>query len=206
MSAAERSGSFPPPSYPICGLQTSGAICATVHVQERDWRQQRARRQKREHLHREKAAAVGGLEEPLAQVSALQEAGMCGVRPPPLCPPCPVRTGTEDAACVQRWSQRLRLRSAASQSPSTAPGLQQHGPGSLGVLHHVQRCLQELQVDKTHRTGNLENPKVLGRELGTAASEEEWGQPGTGDSPSTAASPKQEVQSSTAKHSKGGCL
>nr|XP_047911267.1 uncharacterized protein LOC125181188 isoform X2 [Anser cygnoides] len=125
---------------------------------ERDWRQQRARRQKREHLHREKVAAVGGLEEPLAQ----------------------------------RWSQRLRLRSAASQSPSTVPSLQQHGPGSLGLLHHVQRCLQELQVDKTHRTGNLENPKVLGRELGTAASEEECGQPGTGDSPSTAASPKQE--------------
>lgn len=61
-------------------------------------------------------------------------------------------------------------------------------------------------MDKTHRTGSLEHPKVLGGELGTAASEEELGQPGTRDSPPAAASPKQKVQSSAAKHSKGGYL
>lgn len=125
---------------------------------------------------------------------------------PPLCPPCLIRTGTEDAACAQRWSRRPRLRSATSPSPSTSPGLWQHGPGSPRLLHHVQRCLQELQVDKTHRTGSLEHPEVLGGELGTAASEEEWGQPGTRDSPPVTASPKQKVQSSAAQHSKGGCL
>lgn len=61
-------------------------------------------------------------------------------------------------------------------------------------------------MDKTHRTGSLEHPEVLGGELGTAASEEEWGQPGTRDSPPAAASPKHKVQSSAAQHSKGGCL
>ncbi|XP_035196516.1 uncharacterized protein LOC118174881 isoform X3 [Oxyura jamaicensis] len=95
-------------------------------------------------------------------------------------------------ATEKRWSQRLRLHSVASPSPSTAPGLRQHGPGSLGLLQHVQRCLQELQVDKTRRLGSLEHPEVLRGELSTAASKEEWGQPGTRDSPSTAASPKQE--------------
>nr|XP_038043376.1 uncharacterized protein LOC110353943 [Anas platyrhynchos] len=93
-------------------------------------------------------------------------------------------------AVEKRWSRRPRLRSATSPSPSTSPGLRQHSPGSLRLLHHVQRCLQELQVDKTHRTGSLEHPEVLGGELGTAASEEEWGQPGTRDSPPAAASPK----------------
>eukprot|EP00075_Anas_platyrhynchos_P036735 XP_027325988.1 uncharacterized protein LOC110353943 isoform X4 [Anas platyrhynchos] len=94
-------------------------------------------------------------------------------------------------AVEKRWSRRPRLRSATSPSPSTSPGLRQHSPGSPRLLHHIQRCLQELQVDKTHRTGSLEHPEVLGGELGTAASEEEWGQPGTRDSPPVTASPKQ---------------
>ncbi|XP_042742975.1 uncharacterized protein LOC122188609 isoform X1 [Lagopus leucura] len=47
----------------------------------------------------------------------------------------------------------------------TVPGLQQHQRGVPGVLHHIQRCLRELQVNDF---------SVLGAELGTTASEERF--------------------------------
>ncbi|XP_071880426.1 uncharacterized protein [Anas platyrhynchos] len=68
-------------------------------------------------------------------------------------------------AVEKRWSRRPRLRSATSPSPSTSPGLRQHGPGSPRLLHHVQRCLQELQVDKTPH-GQPGAPRSPGRRAG----------------------------------------
>lgn len=69
---------------------------------------------------------------------------------------------------------QVHRNSASSLSPSTVPGLQQHQRGVPGVLHHIQCCLRELQVNDF---------SVLGAELGTTASEEVWGQPGTRDLP-----------------------
>lgn len=82
----------------------------------------------------------------------------------------------------------------------TMPSTRQHGCGSLGLLHHLQRCVQELQLEKTHHTGSLGNLTGLGGELGPTAREELWGQPGTRDSTSATASPKQEEQISTTEH------
>ncbi|XP_054700376.1 uncharacterized protein LOC129213763 [Grus americana] len=98
---------------------------------------------------------------------------------------------------MQRRSEHPYLHPTASPSLSIVPGLQQRGRWSLGILHHFQRCMQELQLEKTHQLGRLGNPTVLGGELGMTAREEVQGQPGTRDSTSATASRKQEVQSST---------
>ncbi|XP_042742976.1 collagen alpha-1(II) chain-like isoform X2 [Lagopus leucura] len=56
-------------------------------------------------------------------------------------------------------------QSTAGCRDVTVPGLQQHQRGVPGVLHHIQRCLRELQVNDF---------SVLGAELGTTASEERF--------------------------------
>ncbi|XP_075625508.1 uncharacterized protein LOC142604215 isoform X3 [Balearica regulorum gibbericeps] len=101
---------------------------------------------------------------------------------------------------MQRRSEHPHLHPTSSPSLSIFPGLRQRGRWSLGLLHHFQRCMQELQLEKTHQSGRLGNLTVLGGELGMTAREEGQGQPGTTDSTSATASPKQEVQSSTTEH------
>lgn len=82
------------------------------------------------------------------------------------------------------------------------------GHGSLGLLHHLQHCVQELQLEKTPHPGSMGNLTAPGGEEGTTAREEVQGQPGTRDSPSATALPKrliqskEEVQSSTTEHVK----
>ncbi|XP_074462290.1 uncharacterized protein LOC141750667 [Larus michahellis] len=101
---------------------------------------------------------------------------------------------------IQRRREHPHLHPTSSLSMSTVPGLRQRGCGSLGILHHLQRCVQELQLEKTHHTGSLGKLTALGGELGPTAREEIWGQRGTRESPYATASPKQEKQSSTMEH------
>lgn len=82
------------------------------------------------------------------------------------------------------------------------------GHGSLVLLHHLQHCVQELQLEKTPHPGSMGNLTASGGEEGTTAREEVQGQPGTRDSPSATALPKrliqskEEVQISTTEHVK----
>ncbi|XP_052545692.1 uncharacterized protein LOC128084003 isoform X13 [Tympanuchus pallidicinctus] len=110
-------------------------------------------------LRKERMAALQQLQESLEKVNGavcqenchLQELAAPGALKEP---PAPARA-LRDA----------EINSASSLSPSTVPGLQQHQRGVPGVLHHIQRCLWELQVNDF---------SVLGAELGTTASEERF--------------------------------
>ncbi|CAM9551226.1 unnamed protein product [Bubo scandiacus] len=123
-----------------------------------------------------------------------------------LCMEKPAALGALKEQLIQRQSEHPHPRPTSSLSLSIVPGLRQRGQGSLELLHHLQCCMQELQLEKTHHS--LGNLTVPGRELATTAREELWGHPGTRDSPSATASPKgliqskQEVRSSTTEHAK----
>ncbi|XP_052545684.1 collagen alpha-1(II) chain-like isoform X6 [Tympanuchus pallidicinctus] len=90
-------------------------------------------------LRKERMAALQQLQESLEKVNGavcqenchLQELAAPGALKEP---PAPARA-LRDA----------EINSASSLSPSTVPGLQQHQRGVPGVLHHIQRCLWELQ-------------------------------------------------------------
>ncbi|XP_046757367.1 uncharacterized protein LOC101750822 isoform X1 [Gallus gallus] len=118
-----------------------------------------------QNCHPEELAAPGALKEPLTPERALREAATCvwdPARPPS---PSPSTPGLSHATGAQRRGEHLCHRSASSLPPSTVPRLQQQHHTALGVLHHVQRCLRELQV---------EDLGVLGAELGTTANEERF--------------------------------
>lgn len=152
---------------PVCGLQVNGTICVC------------------QNCHPEELPAPGALKEPLTPERALREAATCvwdPARPPS---PSPSTPGLSHATGAQRRGEHLCHRSASSLPPSTVPGLQQQHHTTLGVLHHVQRCLRELQV---------EDLGVLGAELGTTANEEVWGRPKTRDLPTATASPTGQIQ------------
>ncbi|XP_065594777.1 uncharacterized protein LOC136050086 [Cyrtonyx montezumae] len=132
-----------------------------------------------EHCHLQEPAAPGALKEPLTPARAPQETATCSrdlAQPPH---PGPSKPGLSHATGVQRCGECPCHCSVSSLSPSTVPDLQQHHRGVLRVLHHIQRCLRELQVEE------------LGV-LGTMTCEEVWGQPGTRDS--ATASPKGQIQ------------
>ena len=147
---------------PVCVLQVNGTICVC------------------QNCHPEELPAPGALKEPLTPERALREAATCvwdPARPPS---PSPSTPGLSHATGAQRRGEHLCHRSASSLPPSTVPCLQQQHHTALGVLHHIQRCLRELQV---------EDLGVLGAELGTTANEEVWGRPKTRDLPTATASP-----------------
>ncbi|XP_021236727.1 uncharacterized protein LOC110389939 isoform X2 [Numida meleagris] len=113
----------------------------------------------KEHCHLKELAAPEAPKEPLTAARALWEAETCVWDPAQ--PPPPSKPGLSHATGAQRWGKCQCHRSVSSLSPSTVPGLQQP---HHGVLHHILRCLWELQV---------EDLGVLGAELGTTASMEE---------------------------------
>ncbi|XP_064890033.1 uncharacterized protein LOC110359133 isoform X2 [Columba livia] len=120
----------------------------------------------------------------------------------------------QDQLCVGKAAAlgvlKKQLRKSQSKHPHLHPSSLSMGTGhgSLGLLHHLQHCVQELQLEKTPHPGSMGNLTASGGEEGTTAREEVQGQPGTRDSPSATALPKrliqskEEVQSSTTEHIK----